>query len=290
MVASPGNPDAKPYGLHRVWITPYTDTDGTQLGDTSYRLPLAQTFAFTENEDTDTLNGDDKKNVAIAGKGAQVDGSLEAGGLDFMTFSIISGAQLIESGVEPNIKRVIRKRGSDQRPYFRVEGQVLSNGGGDTIGRVFRCKASGKIQADAKYGTFMVPSIDIQGTPMPGDDDDYLWEFEFNEQKTTLGTTPVPNPLQIPSNLSVGLVHETTVALSWSELPTALSYVLQQSADGVSFTDISGGAGGTPSDGSTTITGLTLGTIYYFRVAAVFTQGTGAYSSPVLVTTASFGS
>lgn len=286
MVASPGNPDTKPYGLHRVWITPYTDTDGTILAATSYRLPLAQTFAFTENEDFDTLNGDDKSAVAIAGKGATVDCTLEAGGLDMMTFSIISGAQLIESGIEPNVKRVLRKKGSDQRPYFRAEGQVLSNGGGDNVGRVFRCKANGKIQADMKYGTFMVPSIDCQGTPMPGDDDDYLWEIEYNEQKTTLGSTPVANPLPIPSNLTPGTVTDTTAALTWGDLPTANRYKLQQSTDGSAWTDVTQARGGQPTEASTTVTTLTAATLYYFRVAGVFGTTTGDYSSPVTVTTA----
>lgn len=286
MPASPGNPDTKPYGLHRVWITGYTDVDGTILADTSYRLPLAQTLAFTESEDFDTLNGDDKSAVAIAGKGATVDGSLEAGGLDIMTFSLITGAQLIESGVEPNVKRVLRKRGSDMRPYFRVEGQVLSNGGGDNVGRIFRCKANGKIQADMKFGTFMVPSIDFQGTPMPGDDDDYLWEIEYNEQKTTLGSTPVPNPLPIPSNLTAGAVTDTSVALAWGDLPTADSYVVESSTDGSTYTAVTQAHGGAPTTNSTTVTNLTAATKYWFRVAGVFNSATGDYSSPVTVTTA----
>jgi hypothetical protein len=286
MVASLGNPDTKPYGLHRLWITGYTDTDGTILADTSYRLPLAQTLAFTENEDNDTLDGDDKAAVAIQGKGATVAGSLEAGGLDMMTFSLISGGQLIESGVEPNVKRTVRKKGSDQRPYFRVEGQVISNGGGDNVARIFRCKANGKIQADMKYGTFMVPSIDFMGTPMPGDDDDYLWEIEFNEQKTTLGSTPVPNPLPIPSNLTVGTIAATTVQLMWTDLGTADSYLVQKSTDGVTYTLHGSGAGGAPTLSTTTLTGLTTATAYHFRVAGVFNGVTGEYCSPVTATTA----
>lgn len=286
MVASPGNPDTKPYGLHRVWITGYTDVDGTILSNVSYRLPLAQTLAFTESEDFDTLNGDDKSAVAIAGKGATVDGSLEAGGLDIMTFSLITGAQLIESGIEPNVKRVLRKRGSDMRPYFRVEGQVLSNGGGDNVGRIFRCKANGKIQADMKYGTFMVPSIDFQGTPMPGDDDDYLWEIEYNEQKSTLGSTPVPNPLPVPSNVTPGAVTDTTVALTWGDLPTADSYVVEQSTDGTTFTPVDSAKGGAPTTNSTSVTGETASTQYWFRVAGVFNGVTGDYSSAVTATTA----
>lgn len=286
MVASAGNPDTKPYGLRRVWITPYTDTDGTILGDTSYRLPLAQTLAFTETEDFDTLNGDDKSAVAIQGKGATVDGSLEAGGLDLQCFSIISGATLTESGTGATLKRVVRKKGSDARPYFRVEGQVISNGGGDNVARIFRCKANGKIQADMKYGTFMIPSIDFQGTPMPGDDDDYLYEIEFNASKVTLGSTPVANPLPIPSNLTLGVVEDTQVGLTWGDLPTADSYVVQQSSDGNAWTDVTSSNGGAPTGATTTVKGLTAATQYYLRVAGVFSGTTGGYSSPVTVTTA----
>ena len=284
MVASAGNPDTKPYGLRRVWITPYTDTDGTVLGDTSYRLPLAQTLAFTETEDFDTLNGDDKTAVAIQGKGATVDGSLEAGGLDLQCYAIISGATLTESGTGNSLKRVVRKKGTDARPYFRVEGQVISNGGGDNVARIFRCKANGKIQADMKYGTFMVPSIDFQGTPMPGDDDDYLYEIEFNATKTTLGSTPVANPLPIPSNLTVGTVTSTSITLSWGDLSVADSYKVQQSSDGQTWAAVSG-ASGTPSTATTTVSTLTASTTYYFRVAAVIGSTTGDYSSPVSATT-----
>ncbi|TDO18131.1 hypothetical protein EV580_1313 [Mycobacterium sp. BK086] len=286
MVASLGNPDAKPYGLHRVWITPYIDTDGTILADTSYRLPLARTFAFAESEDTDSLDGDDKAGVAQQGKGATADCSLEAGGLDLMCFSIFSGARLIESGVEPNVQRKLRKRSSDPRPYFRVEGQVISNGGGDTVARVFRCKANGKISADMKYGTFMCPTIDIKGSPMPGDTDDYLWEFDFNEQRTTLGSTPTPNPLPIPSNLTVGTLTATTAVLDWNDIAVADSFKVKVSTDGITYTAVTSGHGGEPSSSGTTVTTLTAATAYYAVVAAVVDGVTGDYSEPVTFTTA----
>lgn len=285
MVASPGNPDTKPYGLRRAWITPYTDADGTILSNTSYRLPIARTLAFSESEDFDTLDGDDKAAVAIQGKGATVDGSLEAGGLDLMCWSIFTGGQLIESGIEPNVKRVVRKKGSDQRGYWRVEGQSISNGGGDNVARIFRCKANGKIAADMKYGTFMVPAIDFMGTPMPGDDDDYLYEIEFNQQRTTLGATPVANPLPIPSNVEVGTVAAATAGLTWNDIATADSYVVQKSADGNNWTAVSSANGGEPSTNSTSLTTLTPSTTYHVRVAGVFGGVTGQYSSPVTLTT-----
>lgn len=288
MVASLGNPDTKPYGLYRVWVTGYVDTDGTILADTSYRLPLARTFAFAEAEDFDTLDGDDKAAVAIQGKGATVDASLEAGGLDLMCWSLFTGSQLIESGIEPNVKRVVRKRGSDQRPYVRLEGQVRSNGGGDNVARVFRAKANGKISADMKYGTFMVPTIPFMGTPMPGDDDDYLYEIEFNEAGTTLGATPVANPVPIPSNVTVGTLAATTAQVMWNDIATADSFKLQTAATlNGTYTDVTSGHGGAPTNPTTTITTLTASTTYYVRVAGVFNGVTGPYSTPVSFTTPS---
>lgn len=286
MVASPGTPDTKPYGLRRVWITPYTDSDGTVLGTTSYRLPIARTLSFTESEDFDTLDGDDKASVAIQGKGATVDGSLEAGGIDMMCWSIFTGGQLIESGVSPNLTRVVRKKGSDSRPYFRVDGQVISNGGGDNVARIYRCKANGKIGSDFKYGTFTVPSIDFMGTPMPGDDSDYLYEIQFHQQRVTIGSTPDPNPLPIPMNVTPGAITATSVALSWTAIPAASSYQVQKSTDGgTTWSAVSSGAGGQPSTNTTTVTSLTTATAYKFRVAVVISAVTGDYSTPVSVTT-----
>jgi len=286
MVASPGNPDTKPYGLNRIWITGYVDADGTILADTSYRMPIARTVAFSENEDSDTLDGDDKAAVAIQGKGATVTGTLEAGGLDLMCLSLISGAQLIESGIEPNVKRVVRKRASAPRPYFRVEGQAISNGGGDNVLRIFRCKANGKIAFDMKYGTFVIPSIDFMGTPMPGDTDDYAWELEYNQQRTTLGSTPVANPLPIPSNVTVGTLTATTAVLSWTDIPAADSYKVQTSTNGgTTWTPVASNAGGEPTTPATTVTGRVAATAYSARVAGVFNGVTGPYSAPVTFTT-----
>lgn len=282
----PGTPDSgKPYGLHRLWITPYTDGDGTILSDTSYRMPIARKLAFTENADNDTLDGDDKAAVGEEEKGATVSGSIEVGGIDLMCWSIITGGQLIEEGVEPNVVRILRKKGSDTRPYFRVDGQSLAQKTSDVVQRIYRCKASGKIQNDSAYGTFQTPSVDFTGTPMPGDDDDYLWEWQYHQSKTTLGSTPDPNPLPIPSNLTVGTIAATTVALSWGDLPTADSYQVQQSSDGDTWTDVTSGDGGQPTDPDTTVTTLTTATLYYFRVAGVFAGVTGDYSSSVTATT-----
>ena len=70
-----------------------------------------------------------------------------------------------------------------------------------------------------------------------------------------------------------------TVALAWTA-PTntggvsLTDYVVQYSTDQANWTTFSDGTSTTPSG---TVTGLTGGTNYYFRVAAVNSVGTGAY-------------
>lgn len=84
-----------------------------------------------------------------------------------------------------------------------------------------------------------------------------------------------------PTSLS-GTAGNAQVALSWSA-PSVLSqtpitdYVVQFSSDsGSTWTTFSDG---TATSTSATVTGLTNGTAYVFRVAAVNGVGTGAYSS-----------
>ena len=115
--------DALPYGLRDVKLTPYTDDGGTVLGTVSYDLPNAQTFSFNETEEFQELRGDDRL-VATHGNGAQVDWSLEAGGISLTVWSILTGGQIVVSGLTPNRVEIMRKKGSDVRPYFRVDGQV----------------------------------------------------------------------------------------------------------------------------------------------------------------------
>lgn len=278
--------DKKPYGLHRIYVTPYTDGNGTILSDTSYRLPIARTLTFAESEDTETLDGDDKKSVAIQGKGATVDGQLEGGGVSLMVWSIITGGQMITTGLGDQTAGEVIKKGSDRRPYFRIDAQVIANDGGDFICRIFRCMATGKVSSDFKYGAFAVTNADITGTPMPGDDDDYLYLLRANKTKSTLSATPEPNPLPIPSNVEVGTITASQADLTWDTVAGADSYKVEQSTDsGATWSPVSSVNGGEPTANSTTVKGLSASTAYQLHVAAVFSEVTGTYSSPVTVTT-----
>lgn len=152
---------ALPYGLRDVKITPFTTSANTTLG-TPIDLPNAQTFSFSESEDFEELRGDDGL-VAIRGKGPAIDWDLESGGISLAAYAAIAGGTVTETGVTPNAVRRYRKMKDDVRPYFRAQGQSISDSGGDFHALVYRARATGDISGELKDGAFMVPSLSGNG-------------------------------------------------------------------------------------------------------------------------------
>jgi hypothetical protein len=277
----PGNP--YPYGIRQITLTPYVDAQGTVLANVSYPLPVAMTLGFSETEQYDELRGDDVL-VAVHGRGAQVDWSLEAGGLPITPWSIITGGMVVEEGVSPNRKVRLRKSGDDQRPYFRIDGRSVSDSGGSVVCRLYRCKANGRIQADMRGGSFTTSNIDGIGLPLVNDAARWLYEFTELETDAPLTTTPEANPLPVPLSLTASNVLATSITLSWAAVTGATAYLVQRSVDnGVTWT-----AGTAPAGAATTAiqATLTANTNYQFRVAATTSAGTGSYCRPLLVKTA----
>lgn len=275
-----GNP--YPYGIRQIMLTPYVDAQGTQLAETSYPLPVAMTLGFSETEQFDELRGDDTL-VAVHGRGAQVDWSLEAGGLPITPWAIITGGMVVEEGVTPNRKVRLRKSGDHQRPYFRIDGRSVSDAGGSVVARIYRCKANGRIQADMRGGAFQTSNIDGIGMPLVGDAARWLYEFTELETDAPLTATPEANPLPVPLALTATLITSTAVTLSWAAITGATAYVVQKSVDnGVTWA-----AGTAPVGAATTAVQATLtaNTNYQFRVAVTTAAGTGSYSRPLLVKT-----
>lgn len=276
--------NALPYGLRQVMLTPYTDSQGTTLGSVSYPLPVAMTLGFSETEQFDELRGDDTL-VAVHGRGAQVDWSLEAGGLPIPAWSVITGGRVIETGVTPNRKVRLRKSSDDQRPYFRIDGRVISDSGGSVIARIYRAKANGRIQGDHRNGTFMTSNIDGIGMPLLNDAGRWLYEIIQLESDSALSTSPEANPIPIPANLLPGTVLATTAVLTWDNI-TGASYVIQKSLDNGN-TWVAGVPPTAAANVATvTQTGLTTATNYRFRVAAVLNSVQGDFSAPIIVLTA----
>jgi hypothetical protein len=179
--------------MRDVKLTRYTDSSGSILDTLSLDLPNMQTFAFSEKEEFQELRGDDKV-IAIRGKGANVDWTLEAGGVSFPVWEILSGGHVTLQGITPNRIWTLRKKSSDARPYFRAEGQAISDSGGDMHAVVYRCRANDTVEGSFADGEFFITSAKGQGLPLLTADFDLLYDFVQNETATPIPTVPVANP------------------------------------------------------------------------------------------------
>lgn len=275
--------DALPYGIRDAKLTPYTDAQGTVLDTESVDLPNMQTLSFSESEEFQELRGDDKL-ITTRGQGAQVEWSLEAGGISIKAWAIMSGGSVIESGLTPNRKIILRKKATDARPFFRIDGRIVSDSGGDIHVRIYRCRCNDTIEGDFADGEFFVTNASGVGLPLLDDTNDYLYDIIRHESPQVLTLTPEANPLPTPLNLTVGTLTTTSAALSWQAVNGATGYKVQKSTDaGTTWTAVPSGAGGEPTTESTTVTGLTAGAIQ-FRVAAVVGGVTGDYCPAVSTT------
>ena len=271
-----------PYGIRDCKLTPYNDVGGTVLGATSVDLPYMQTFSFSETEEFTELRGDDKI-ITTRGQGAQVEWELESGGISLKAWAIFSGGSVIETGTTPNRKVTMRKMASANRPFFRVQGQAISDSGGDLHTIVYRCRCNDTIEGEFADGEFFATSVSGLGLPLLNEDFDLLYDFIQNETQTAIPTTPLANPPQPPVGVTVASITATGATVDWADVPGATSYVVQRSVSPFS-TWVSAGANPTPS--LLAITGLTTATTYQVRVASIIGGIQSDWSTPVQFTTA----
>lgn len=165
---------ALPYGLRDVELYPISDT-GT-VG-TKVKLPVAQTFSFSEEEEFEELRGDDQRQ-AIRGKGAEVSWDLEAGGISLDAYVVMAGGAVVTSGTTPAVKKSYKKTATTVRGYFKVEGQSINDNGGDFHATVFKARATESLEGELADGAFWVSSA--SGTGLPNNAGD-LYEFVHNE-------------------------------------------------------------------------------------------------------------
>lgn len=174
-----------PYGIRDCKVTPFLDDQLETLG-TPVDLPNMQTFSFSEAEDFTSLRGDDRT-VTTRGQGAMVEWELEAGGLSLEAIKVMYGGVITESGVAPAVKRVFRKKSRDSRPFFRIEGQAISDSGGDVHAIVYRCKATDNLEGEFADGEFWTTGASGEGLPsMAAETDDVLYDFVENATVTPI--------------------------------------------------------------------------------------------------------
>lgn len=277
--------DALPYGIRDGKLTPYNDAQGTVLDNESIDLPNMQTLSFSETEEFSELRGDDRL-VTTRGQGAQVDWSLEAGGISIKAWAILTGGSVIETGLTPNRKIILRKRATDARPFFRIDGRIVSDSGGDIHVRIYRCRCNDTIEGDFTDGEFFVTSASGVGLPLLDDANDLLYDIIRHETSTVLTLTPEGNPVPAPMNLSAGTKSGTspniTQVLTWEAVTGATGYKTQKSTDGGS-TWVATTVQPTGTATTVTETGLSTGATK-FRVAATVGGVDSDYSLPISVT------
>ena len=174
-----------PYGLRDTKITPYT-SDALTTFTTGTDNPNARTMSFEESEEYTELRGDDKL-VAIRGQGASVDWEMEHGGISIPAYKNMNGGTISTTGVTPNQITTYTKKVTDARPYFKAEGQAISDTGGDFHVVLYRARASESLSGELSDGEFWLTSA--SGTVLPAlvtGKVDVLYEFILNETATAI--------------------------------------------------------------------------------------------------------
>ncbi len=175
-----------PYGLRNVKITGFTTAAATAYNASSVNLPYSRTFSFSEVEEFNTLRGDDR-DIASHGGGPSVKWALESGGVPLDALKLMYGGTISETGVTPNQVKKLTKLVTDQRPYFKAEGQAISDTGGDVHPVVYKCKATDDLAGDFKVDEFFLTGaggIGIAST-VPADIDK-VWDLVQNETATAI--------------------------------------------------------------------------------------------------------
>lgn len=171
------SPTGLPYGLRDVQVASLTSAG---VKGTLVDLPNAQTLEFEEATSSQELRGDDSV-VASRTSVDNIDWTLAAGGISFEAMKVIAGGTITSSGTTPNIKKTWSRNKSDSYPDFFVEGQAMSESGGDHHTVIHRAKAS-KISGTHQDQEFWVSGAEGIGIgSLTTGKEGIVWEMVQNE-------------------------------------------------------------------------------------------------------------
>lgn len=143
-----------PFGLRDIKLTPIS---AAGVYGTFVDLPASRTLSWSDTADFEELRGDDIKQ-AERESGAGVDWDLEQGGISLNAYVVMAGGAVVATGTTPNQKAVYTKLDTDSRPYFRIDGQIISDSGGDVKLIIYKAKATGDIGGEFSEGSFELTS------------------------------------------------------------------------------------------------------------------------------------
>jgi hypothetical protein len=193
---------AYPFGLRDVKITPISNAT-TEAYGTVLDLPAARVLSFTEAESFEDLRGDDAV-ITSRGTGPTIAWDLEGGGVHLDVLKAIIGGTVIDSGVTPNQMKSFRKKATDARPFFKAEGQVMSDTGGDVHALLFRCKATGDVEYNFSDGNWVLTKC--SGAAYPSVEAtrlDALYDIVFNETVTAIPLFDAVPGATFPANPNI---------------------------------------------------------------------------------------
>jgi hypothetical protein len=127
-----------PYGLRDVKVA---TLDSAGVKGTLVDLPAAQSLEFQESTASQVLRGDDD-NIAQRVTIDSVNWTLESGGISFEAYTVMAGGAITSTGTTPAVKKSWTRMGTDAYPDFFMEGQSLSESGGDHHQVFYRSKAT----------------------------------------------------------------------------------------------------------------------------------------------------
>lgn len=169
-----------PFGLRDVRLYPLTSAGARGTG---VDLPVSRTFSFKETVSSEQLEGDDIVQ-AIHDYQPIVEWELEAGGISLEAYAVMAGGTVTASGTTPAQVKTFSKLTTNSRPYFEVEGQAISDSGGDFHCVVYRCKADGDLEGSFENGSFMMTKC--AGKGLGRTDNQKLYDFVQNETAVTI--------------------------------------------------------------------------------------------------------
>jgi hypothetical protein len=170
-----------PYGLRDVKIKPMAA--GSETPGTAVDLPNSRTLSFAESEDFEDLRGDDGL-VATHGRGPTVNWSLEGGGVSLEAVKALFGGTITETGSTPNQVKKHTKLGTDVRPYCQIEGQAISDSGGDFHVVIYKGRCTGELNGEMTDGSFWLTGA--SGQALPRASDGKLYDLVQNETATAI--------------------------------------------------------------------------------------------------------
>jgi hypothetical protein len=176
------NTNRLPYGLRDLKVA---TLDATGVKGSVIDLPNIQTLEFSEATSTQTLRGDDTT-VASRTTVDNVEWTLDAGGINLAAMVIIAGGTVTISGTTPNVVHKWRRLGTDSYPDFFIEGQAMSESGGDHHTVIHRAKAN-TISGTHTDGEFWVSHAEGTGiATLTAANVGAVWDMVENETATAI--------------------------------------------------------------------------------------------------------